>query len=61
MFLCPLNCVINVGGTLLSSRREIPVFWTEWLEIFPVEVSEPMTDLAFVNVSTILFLPQGVG
>ena len=59
--LCPLNCLTNVGDTSLSSRREIHVFYTEWLKTFPVEVSKPMTDLAFINISPILILPQRVG
>ena len=29
MFLCPLNCVTNVGGTSLSSTLEVPVLQTE--------------------------------
>ena len=58
-FLWPLSCITKFPGTPASSRREIDVLRTEWLDIFLFWAPKP-TFFAAVDINfPISFLPSG--
>ena len=58
-FLWPLSCITKFSGTPASSRREIDVLRTEWLDIFLFWAAKPAFFAAVDINFPISFLPSG--